>query len=90
MKEKAEQLTKQILEILRDHYLSAGQFKRENVYEALGALGIAVAVTVEGCGDPEAVEYFNDVVQRQRDEIVANSAKIISEGLAAEQDPELN
>jgi len=81
MKDKATELTKKMLELLRDHYMSAGAMKRENVFEALSAMATAVAVTLEGCADPEAVDYFNETVERAREEFRESADKIVEEGL---------
>ena len=60
-RERIEELTTQILFLLRLNY-ARGPVSRERVYEALNALAFCTAVTVRGTDPDEALDWFSDAL----------------------------
>jgi hypothetical protein len=59
--ERTHKLAENLLVLLQEHY-KAGPISRDRVFEALNALALAVAVTLQGT-DQRAVKFFMEALE---------------------------
>lgn len=72
---RVEELTMEILKLIKINFEVGPAPDRMRVYEALNALGIAAGTIIGGTEDPEALDFFSTAMFNQMQEVSIDHAR---------------
>lgn len=72
---RVEELTMEILKIVKVNFEAGPAPDRMRVYEALNSLGIAVGTIIGGTMDPDALDFFTNAMFNQMQEVSIDQAR---------------